>query len=95
MSPKDLKPDPASKMEIYEFIRTIFTGVITSCVIYGISVLNNVADLAKAHDIIIKEEDKRIAEIISSLEKHENQSTMIHLDHDKRLRTLEVTNGIK
>lgn len=94
MSPKELIPNQ-SKVEIYEFIRTVLTGVVTTCVVYGVSMIQDVSDLAKAHEILIKQEQNNISNIEARIDNHLSIDMAIHVEHDKRLRTIEVMEGIK
>jgi hypothetical protein len=94
MSPKELIPNQ-SKIELYEFIRTVLTGVVTTCVVYGVSMIQDVSDLAKAHEILIKQEQSNISNIEARFDNHVATDMAVHVEHDKRLRTIEVMEGIK
>lgn len=94
MSPKQILPNE-SKIEVYEFIRTVLTGVVTSCVLYGVSMIQDVSDLAKAHEIMIKQQRQDVSNLEGRFDSHLTQDASIHVEHDKRLRTIEVMEGIK
>ncbi len=94
MSPKDLIPNQ-SKIEIYEFIRTVLTGVVTTCCVWGVAMIQDVSDLAKAHEILIKQGQNDVSNLQQRFDNHVAYDANIHVEHDKRLRTIEVIEGIK
>ncbi len=93
MSPKDLIPNQ-SKVELYEFIRTVLTGVVTTCVVYGVAMIQDVSNLAKAHELIIKQDQEKITDIHKKFQDHITTDEITHKEHDKRIRVLEYKTGI-